>query len=488
MYDAVIIGAGVTGCACAMELSYCEGKVLVLEKESDVCCQTSKANSGIVHAGYDAKPGSRKAEMNVRGAMGMEELCRRLDIPYVKNGSLVISNSEEGKEELTRLLNQGKENGVKDLQILGKEELLKLEPHLSPEAKYGLYAPTAAIVCPFELTIAMGEVAAMNGVEFHFHEAVTKITRREQCSPDAGTTPKDQGGFRIETTKGIIETHTIINAAGVYADEIHNMVSSHKLNITPRKGEYYLLDKEAGEHVSHTIFSLPTKAGKGVLVAPTTHGNLLVGPNAVDIGEKEGTNTTGAGLLEVLEKSSRHVADVPLKKVITSFAGLRAHEEGDDFIIGEVEDASGFFDCVGIESPGLSSAPAIGEYMAKLISAKLELPPKNNPVKGRKGVTRMRELPFEKRQELVKENPSFGTIVCRCEEISEGEIIEAIRRPLGATTIDGIKRRTRAGMGRCQAGFCLPKTMEILARETNQSIEDIQKNGEGSKYLVGKTK
>ena len=475
MYDVVIIGAGVIGCACAMELSYYGAKVLVLEKENDVCCQTSKANSGIVHAGYDAKPGSMKAKMNVRGAALMEELCKRLDIPYIKNGSLVVSNSEEGKAELTRLLKQGEENGVSKLRIVDRTELLVMEPNISREAKYGLYAPTAAIVCPFELTIAMGEVAAMNGVEFCFNTKVTKVCRITE-------------GFCLETNDGTFKTRTVINAAGVYADEIHNMISEKKYRITPRKGEYYLLDKEAGEHVSHTIFSLPTKAGKGVLVAPTTHGNLLVGPNAVDIGQKEGTNTTGGGLFEVLEKSSRHVADIPMRKVITSFAGLRAHEEGDDFILGEVPGVPGFFDCVGIESPGLTSAPAIGEYMAALVGEKLKLSLKEQVVRDRKAVTRLNTLDFATRQEKIKENPAYGNIIFRCEEISEGEILEAIHRPLGATTIDGIKRRTRAGMGRCQAGFCLPKTMEILARERKLSMEEIKKNGEGSNYLVGKTK
>ena len=481
MYDVIIIGAGVTGCACAMECSFYEGKVLVLEKEGDVCCQTSKANSGIVHAGYDARPGSMKAKMNAQGAAQMGELCRRLDIPYVQNGSFVISNSEEGREELLRLLHQGEENGVKGLRILEGEELFRKEPQLSKEAKCGLYAPTAAIVCPFELTIAMGEVAVENGAQFRFYTEVQDIIRKEDKTTQ-------EVSYEVITGEETFETRAIINAAGVYADEIHNMVSQKQYRITPRKGEYYLLDKEAGDHVGHTIFSLPTKAGKGVLVAPTTHGNLLVGPNAVDIGEKEGTNTTGTGLTEVLEKSARHVAAIPMRQVITSFAGLRAHEDGDDFILEENAEAPGFFDCVGIESPGLSSAPAIGRYMAELVSNRLGLAGKEKTVKTRRKVTRPKEMSYEQRQELIRENPDFGNIICRCEEISEGEIIEAIRRPLGATTVDGIKRRTRAGMGRCQAGFCLPKTLEILARETGKTMEELQKNQKGSTYIVGKTK
>ena len=475
MYDVVVIGAGVTGSACAMELMKYNLKLAVLEKEVDVCCQTSKANSGIVHAGYDAKTGTMKAKMNVRGAKMMPELCKRLDIAYRNNGSFVVSNSEEGREALTRLLEQGLENGVEGLCIVEGEGLRELEPNISKDAVCALYAPMAGIVCPFDLNIAMAENAAENGAEFYFESEVTDIRKLEE-------------GFCIYTTKGKYDTHCIINAAGVYADEIHNMVSKHKIHITARKGEYCLLDKAAGNHVDRTIFSLPTKAGKGVLVAPTVHGNLLVGPNATDISDKEGTNTTGEGLSEVVEKSARHVVNIPLRQVITSFAGLRAREDGDDFILQEARDVRGFYDCAGIESPGLTSAPAIGEYMAQLIVNALELEKKEEYVDTRKGVTRVNELTFEERKELIKEKPEFGNIVCRCEGISEGEILEAIHRPLGATTIDGIKRRTRAGMGRCQAGFCLPKTMEILARERKMELKDVRKTSGVSTYVTGNNK
>ncbi len=474
MYDVIIIGAGVSGSACARELTKYNLKIAVLEKEADVCCQTSKANSGIVHAGYDAKPGSMKAKMNVQGAAMMPQLCKDLDISYKNNGSFVVSNSEEGKEILEKLLEQGKENGVKDLCILDAKGLRELEPNISEEAKWGLYAKSAGIVCPFDLNIAMAENAAENGAEFFFEAGVLDIKKQEQ-------------GFLVVTENGDFTTRSIVNAAGVYADEIHNMVCENKIHITARKGEYCLLDKDAGDHVERTIFSLPTNAGKGVLVAPTVHGNLLVGPNATDIAEKEGTNTTGEGLNEVIQKSARHVANIPLRQVITSFAGLRAHEDGDDFIIGESQ-VDGFFDCAGIESPGLTSAPAIGVFLTNLIVEKLKASKKEIFKGTRKGITRVGELTFEERKALVKENPAYGTIVCRCEGISEGEILEAIHRPLGATTVDGVKRRTRAGMGRCQAGFCLPKTMEILARETNKTIDEVTKSSASSRYIVGNNK
>lgn len=472
MFDVVIIGAGVTGAAVARELARYNLNIGVLEKEADVCCQTSKANSGIVHAGYDAVPGSMKARMNIRGAKLMPQLCEDLDISYRQNGSLVVSNTEEGRAHLERLLQQGETNGVEGLCIIDKEGLRAIEPNISEEAVCALYAPTAGIVCPFDLNIALAENAADNGASFFFKTEVTDIEKKND-------------GYIIHTNTGDYETRVVVNAAGVYADEIHNMVSTEKMEIIARKGEYCLLDKEAGNHVDRTIFSLPTAYGKGVLVAPTVHGNLLVGPTATDISDKEGTNTTQEGLSQVITQSARHVANIPLRQVITSFAGLRAHSTDDDFVIGEVEDAKGFFDCAGIESPGLTSCPAIGEYVAELVSERLGATKKENFIHTRKGVTRMEALSIEERNAIIKENPKYGTIVCRCEGISEGEIMEAINRTLGATTIDGIKRRTRAGMGRCQAGFCLPKTMEILARETGKTMEEICKNQDGSNYIEG---
>lgn len=290
------------------------------------------------------------------------------------------------------------------------------------------------------------------------------------------------------TQDTMYETKVIVNAAGVYADVFHNMVSEKKIHITARKGEYFLLDKTAGGHVSHTVFTLPGKFGKGVLVTPTVHGNLLVGPTAMDIEEKEGTDTTAQGMEEIRKKAQRSVKDIPFRQVITGFAGLRAHEAGHEFIIKEVEDAPGFIDCAGIESPGLTSAPAIGRMAAELAKKILDLQENPTFCGARKGILNPAELPAKERNELIRKNPAYGRIVCRCEMISEGEILDAIHRPLGATTMDGIKRRTRAGMGRCQAGFCTPKTMEILERELKIRQEEITKNGAGSGMIVGRNK
>lgn len=475
MYDVIIIGAGVSGAATARELSRYKVNACVIEKEEDVCCGTSKANSAIVHAGYDAATGSLMAKLNVRGNQMMEQLAKDLDFPFKKNGSLVVCLHEEDMPNLQALYDRGVANGVKDLRILKREELRAMEPNISDEAYAALYAPTAGIVCPFNLNIAMAENACVNGVEFKFDTEVTGLHPIE-------------GGWAIETNQGSFETKYVVNAAGVYADKLHNMVSAKKIHITPRRGDYCLLDKTAGNLVSKTIFALPGKFGKGILVAPTVHGNLILGPTAIDIEDKEGTNTTRDGLDQVITKCGMNVKNIPMRSVITSFAGLRAHEDGHEFLIGELEDAPGFIDCAGIESPGLTSSPAIGEMVAEILREKLNLKKNENFVATRKGVLDPDALSKEERIELIRKNPAYGNIICRCEMITEGEILDAIHRPLGAKSLDGVKRRTRAGMGRCQAGFCSPRTMEILARERHVSMFDITKSGGESKIVVGTNK
>lgn len=475
MYDVVIIGAGVSGSASARELSRYKLNACVIEKTEDVCSGTSKANSGIVHAGFDAPEGSLMAKLNVEGNLMMEELSKELDFPFKKNGSLVICLSEEDMPKLKALYDRGIRNGVKELKILNKEEVLELEPNITDDVYAALYAPTGGIVCPFGLNIALAENANTNGIEFRFNTEAQDIE-------------KIDGGFIIKTNQGDIKTKYIVNAAGVYADKFHNMVSQNKINITARKGEYCLLDKTAGNHVSRTIFALPGKMGKGVLVSPTAHGNLIVGPTSTDIDDKEGVNTTREGLDTVIGKSSMNVKNIPMRQVITSFSGLRAHEDNHEFIIKELEDAKGFIDCAGIESPGLTSSPAIGKMVADILKEKLNLEENPNFVGTRKGILDPNTLSLEESNQLIKEQPAYGNIICRCEMITEGEIIDAIRRPLGAKSLDGVKRRTRAGMGRCQAGFCSPKTMEILERELSISMFDITKAGGESNMVLGLVK
>ncbi len=475
MYEVIIIGAGVSGAAAARELSRYKVSACVLEKEEDVCCGTSKANSAIVHAGFDAAEGSLMAKLNVQGNKMMPALAKELDFPFIQNGSLVVCTDEESRPGLTELYERGIKNGVEGLRIVEREELVKMEPNISDSAVAALYAPTAGIVCPFNLNIALAENACTNGVEFKFNTEVESIERTG-------------GNYTIHTNNGDYEAKVVVNAAGVYADKIHNMVSEDKIAIVPRRGDYCLLDKSAGGHVSKTIFALPGKYGKGILVAPTVHGNLIVGPTAIDIEDKEGTNTTRAGLDEVMTKCANTVKNVPLRQVITSFAGLRAHEAGHEFIIRELPESPGFVDCAGIESPGLTSSPAIGCMVADIVKGILNLEENPEFVGTRKGVLDPESLTMEERNELIRKQPAYGNIICRCEMVTEGEILDAIHRPLGAKSLDGVKRRTRAGMGRCQAGFCSPRTMEILSREWKMDMREVTKGGGGSKIVVGTNK
>lgn len=474
MTDIIIIGAGVSGCAIARELSRYKAGILVLDREEDVCCGTSKANSAIVHAGFDAAHGSLMARLNVEGSKRMPALARELDFAYDPCGSLVVCLSEADRPRLQALYENGIANGVEGLRIIGREELLALEPHIADEAVAALWAPTGAIVCPFGLTYALAENAAQNGVRFQFDTAVTGVEPIE-------------GGWRVQTSRGPLEARLVVNAAGLYADVLHNMAApGDPMRIIPRRGDYFLLDHTAGDYVRHTIFQLPGPAGKGVLVTPTVHGNLLVGPTSIDIEDKEATATTAAGLEEIRAKAGLAVKDLPLRQTITSFAGLRAHEPRHDFFIGEA--APGFVDCAAIESPGLSSAPAIGVMVAGIAAKRLGL--EGNPAfdPTRKGILDPKTLPLEERAELIRQNPAYGQIVCRCESVTEGEILDAIHRTPGARSLDGVKRRTRAGMGRCQAGFCSPRVMEILARELGVPLSEVTKAGGRSKIILGVNK
>lgn len=475
MYDVLIIGAGVIGCSIARELSKFDMKICVVEKESDVACGTTKANSAIVHAGFDAIPDSLKGKLNAKGNAMFGKLSKELDFPFKRIGALVLCFNEEDMYKLEALKAQGEKNGVPDIKILNKDELKTLEHNISDEAVAALYAPSSGIVCPYEMTVALAENASVNGAEFKFDTVVLNIDKNED-------------GYLVKTNSENLQTKLIINAAGVFADDINNMVSSKSISITARKGEYCLFDKEAASITSKTIFQLPTAMGKGVLITPTVDGNLLVGPNAVDIEDKADVTTSRNGLNEVLSKAKKSIANLPINKIITSFSGNRAHSALDDFIIGEAQDAENFINAAGIESPGLSSAPAIAEMVKDIVINKLQpkVDSEFNPI--RKGIPKFRELGNEERNKLIKQRPEYGKIVCRCETITEGEIIDSINRPLGATNLDGVKRRTRAGMGRCQSGFCSTRIMEILAKELNTSITEVTKFGGDSKILVGTNK
>ena len=476
IYDVAIIGAGVIGSLTARELSRYKLKTALLEASNDVAMGATKANSGIVHAGFDAVPGTLKAKFNVKGTAMMAKYCEMLSVPYKNNGSIVVAFSEEEKHTLRVLYERGLENGVEKLRLIDREELVGLEPNIADEAVGALVAPTAGIVCPYELTIAAAENAVSNGVEFKRNCRVTGIAFSD-------------GVFTLETTLGEIKSRYVINAAGTHSGEVSKMIGDDSVEIVPRAGEYFILDKAVGNLVSHTIFQCPTELGKGVLVTGTVDGNLLIGPTASDIEDADDTATTLEGLNEVKRLASKSCKNVSTRNAITSFSGLRAHAKSNDFIIGPSSANDHFINAAGIESPGLSSAPAIAVYLAYLICndfEKIDLNPDFDGV--RHDVFRFRHASDEERAAAIAENPAYGRIICRCETVTEGEIIDAIRAPAGARDVDGVKRRTRAGMGRCQGGFCGSKVVEILARELGKEVNEITKFGNGSFILFDKSK
>ncbi len=476
MYDIAIVGAGVTGAMTARELSKYNLRIALLEKCNDVAMGATKANSGIVHAGFDAAEGSLMAKMNVEGCALMPETCKKLHVPYVNNGSLVVAFSDDEMKHLEVLLERGKKNGVPEISILSKEELLEKEPNLSPESFGALYAPTAGIVCPYELTIAAAECAVSNGVEFIRNCEVKAVETTDEC-------------LVLDTTQGKIEAKYVINAAGVFSDDLARMAGDDTISITARKGEYFLLDRAVGNTVSHTIFQCPSKMGKGILVSPTVDGNLLVGPTAEDIDDKTNVATSNSGLNDVRKYAVKSVPSVNTRNAITSFTGLRAHAAAHEFLIGVSEKNSRLINAAGIESPGLSSAPAIAKYIGEIVKGVFGgLKEKADYDDTREAPVRFRHMTDEERAELIKKNPAYGRIICRCETITEGEIIDAIKAPAGARDVDGVKRRTRAGMGRCQGGFCGSKVVEILARELGCNINEITKFGGNSNILFDRTK
>ena len=482
MYDVIIIGAGIIGASVSREISKYNLKVIVVEKEIDVASGTTKANSAIVHAGFDAKSNTIKGILNAKGNSMFDKLSKDLDFPFKNNGSLVLCFDEADKENLELLKKQGEVNGVPGLQILSGEETREMEPNISEKVVAALFAPTGGIVCPYEMNIAMAENSFMNGVEFKFGaevEAIKKIDGGYSLLINESKPGKD---------KITLEGKVIINAAGLYSDVINNYISEEKFNIIPRKGEYCLFDKAVGNLVTKTIFQLPTKLGKGILVTPTVDGNLLIGPNAIDVEDKENFDTTKEGLDDIIDKAKLSLKNIPTNQIITSFSGLRAKSETNDFIISEVKNLPGFINVAGIDSPGLTSAPAIAEMVASMAVEILKATLKEDFISTRKGIVRFRELNNEERDALIKSNPEYGRVICRCEVVTEGEIKDAIRRPLGAKTIDGVKKRTRAGMGRCQAGFCTSRVVDILSKELNLPPTEITKSGRKSSLVIGKNK
>lgn len=478
MFDIIIIGAGIVGTSLAYELAKYQLDICVLEAENDVSMGTTKANSAILHAGYDPKAGSLNAKLNVEGSILAKELCKKLDVPRKQIGSLVIAFSEEELSTIKELYDRGNQNGVEGLQILTAEETLEMEPNLNSEVLGALYAPTAAIVNPWEFALALGETAKVNGVDFKFNQRVSDIQ-------------KENNIFSVITEKESFKTKLVINAAGVHAEEIHRLVAPPTFKTIPCRGEYYLLDLEEGDTVSHVIFQCPTKVSKGILISPTTHGNIIVGPNAEDIPPSL-LNTgadlanTSSGLKQVAEGAKLSVPTINLSNSIRNFSGVRANTDRGEFIIEKVIDH--FYDVAGINSPGLTAAPAIAHYLVDLISKDgLVLEKKETFIDERTRV-HFNDAPIAEKQKIIKENPDYGRIICRCENITEGEIRQSLRQTLPACSVDGVKRRTIAGMGRCQGGFCGPRVVEIIADELNISPTEVDLDKLGSRILTGITK
>ena len=468
MYDIAIIGAGVVGGLLARTLSKYNLKICILEKENDVAMGATKANSAIVHAGFDAKPGSLKARLNVQGAQIMPAVCRELGVKYQNNGSLVIGFTQEDRRTLEDLLERGKTNGVPGLRILEQQELQNLEPNLSPDVTCALYAPTGGIVCPYELAIAAIGNAMDNGAALKCNFAVSRITRQGD-------------GYTVASQTEQLRARFVINCAGVYSDQIAQLAGDNSFRVHPRRGEYILLDKQCKNLVSHTIFRTPSKMGKGILISPTVDGNLLLGPTAVDQQDKQNKSTTAGGFAEIIQSARESLPALPLGQTITSFCGLRAVGDTGDFIIASPQ--PGLIHAAGIESPGLTASPAIAEYIIDILKEQgLALAEKADYDPIRPSMHAFREMSIAEKNRVIRENPAYGRIICRCEGVTEGEILDAITRNPGARDLDGVKRRTRAQMGRCQGGFCSPYIIELLAKHWNIPYECVTKFG-GSSFI-----
>ncbi len=475
MYDIVIIGAGISGTFLARDLSRYQLKLALLDKEEDIACGATMANSAIVHSGHDPKPGTLKERLNVRGNAMYEDICKELGVAFRRCSALVAATSPEEQSTLDILEQQALDRQVPVMR-LSRQQIVEKEPHISDRVIEALELPSTGIITPWEVAIALAEEAVMNGTDLYLKHQVTAI---ERISTKDGT---DAFAIHSQTPDGTksIMARRIINAAGVYADQIYAMISeaqrnteTRRFSITPRKGEYYVVDHEAHPLVERIIYPVPSEKGKGVLVVPTIHNNLLIGPNSDFTEDKDDNSVTPEALAYVRREISKTVKDIPFHKVIRNFSGLRPTGDTHDFVIEEASDVPGFILVAAIESPGLTAAPAISEYVIhEILSPQMELIPKTQ-VQHRRPFIALKDMTPEQYNEMISKDPSFGRMICRCEQITEGEVLDAIHRPVGARTLKGIKKRCRPGMGRCQGGFCEPLVTEILCRELGVTPEEL---------------
>jgi len=510
MYDVCIIGAGIIGCFMAHDLSKRDIRILLLDKESDVANGATMANSAIIHAGNDPKDGTFKAVMNVRGNLLYEVICRDLGVAFTRSSAIVAATSPEEELTLIERYERALSRGI-PAELLTREEALRREPNMSDYVTKAMELPSTGVICPWEVTIALAEEAVLNGVDLRLEETVIRIDKStagakmnaagvgtQAAGSDmngAGTGAPDQSDgqpfFTIHTKDHSYEARYVINCAGVFADRIYAMVSEKNpipFTIIPRRGEYFVVDKLRQPIVHRVIYPVPSKIGKGILATPTIDGNLLIGPNALDIDDCDAINTTYEGLSFVREKIAKTVKNIPMNKVIRQFAGLRSKGNNGDFLIEEADDVRHFINIACIDSPGLTSAPAISEYVIEQIIEKDFSMTRKTSYQRRRPTVSLRLMSAGDRAELAARDPAFGNIVCRCEQISEGEILDVIRRPAGARTVKGVKKRARPGMGRCQGGFCEPRVVEILARELGISKTDVRYDSKDSVLLPGETK
>jgi len=475
MYDVVIIGAGINGGLLAQRLSKFDLKIALLEKDNDVANEATAANSAIIHSGHDPKTGTLKAKLNLRGNHLWEDVCKELKVDFIRNGAFVVAVNEEEKVRLKELYDQAQERGIPS-RLLNREEALELEPNLSDLVVEALDLPSTGIVSPWEVTIAAVEDAMNHGLELFLHHKVINIDKKE-------------GYFDVTTPKRVFQAKVVVNAAGVYSDEVYAMVSKQThYKITPRRGEYYVLDRAVKPVVSRTIYPLPSEKGKGVLVVPTIHDNILIGPNSDVISDKEGKDNTAAALAYIKEQVAKTVKNIPMHTIIRTYVGLRPSHLDYDFVIEESKDVKNFINLIGVDSPGLAASPAIAEYVERIISDMLPLKPRNGERMPRRPWIILNRMNAEQKQAMFEQDNKFGQMVCRCELVSEGEIIDVIHRNAGARTVKAVKRRVRAGAGRCQGGFCEPRVIAILARELNIKPTQVLLDADDSMILVGETK
>lgn len=475
-YDIAIIGGGVSGCATARWLSKYDLNIILIEKGEDVASGTSKANSGIIHGGYAAPEGTLRCEMNVKGNPMFDQAYEELKFEFERMGSFVVAVDESEMDKLEEEKKQGDERGIEGEIITDIKTIKTMEPNITDKVVAVYHCPSAGIIWPFGLNIALAENAHKNGVDFLFESPVTDIKN-------------SNGMFTIQAGEKVVNSKYVVNAAGVYADKVANRVGAANFSIKPRKGEYIILDKKAMD-IQKILFPIPTPFSKGILVCPTTHGNTFVGPNSNLQDDKEDIATTTDGLNEIISGARKLFPSVPMRDSITNFAGLRAISSRDGDFIVEESPVEGFVNVAGICSPGLSSCLAIADRVVGIfrndIGLELKEKPDYDPY--RTPQRRLENMSENDLAEAIEENPQWGRIICRCETVTEAEIVEAINRPIGAKSLDMVKKRLRPGMGRCQGGFCTPKVLKILSRELKVPVKDIPKNTKGSELILGRTK